>query len=552
MKLRKIQVIGKLIIIAIPLMTIVLLASLFGLIGHLGATFISIIAIDYGLTIIGFSSSLIPYSIIVIIVLGLLRGFFRYIEQYLNHYIAFKTLALLRDKVFNALQKLCPSKLEQEDKGNLISLITTDIELLEVFYAHTLSPMLIALVYSVIMLMFFGQFHSSMALIAGLAYSLIGFVLPLIFSLRSRKLALDYRNQSGAMAGVILDHIRGMDEIIQYQYEDKRVSLLIKQMNLLEKKERKIKKLLGLSLATSQAIVLLSVFGMLTLSIHLALVGHMTTVGAVLSVVALLASFGPVMALGDLGVNLQNTMASGHRILSLLEEIPNTKEIEGKPETKFDGITCNEISFKYHSKEILRNVSLELKGPKIIGIEGKSGSGKSTLLKLMMHFWKVSQGEITINNHCLEEVNTKELRSFESYMTQESHMFKDTILNNLLIANKNATMEEVIVATKKACIHDFIMENKLGYDTLVEELGTNLSGGQRQRLGLARALLHDAPCILLDEPTSNLDSINEAEILNALSIIAEEKLIILVSHRSSTLEIADQRLKIEGGCLYEC
>ena len=412
------QVMARLIGLVKPLTGFMLLAVLMGLIGHLCAAFITIFGGYAVLEALQFDT---PFTItalfIFVVVFAIVRGFLRYAEQACNHFIAFKLLALLRDKVFRALRRLCPAKLEGRDKGDLISVITSDIELLEVFYAHTISPAAIAFLFTIVMCLFIGSYHW----------------------------------------------------------------------------------LLG------------------------------------------------IIALAALGSTLQNTFAAGNRVLDILDETPVVKEVIGRPEIAFTGAAAEQVTFSYGKETILSDISVEIPKHNVVGIIGRSGSGKSTLLKLLMRFWDVQKGHITLSNTGIANINTKNLREMEGLVTQETHLFHDSIKNNLRIAKLDATDEEIETACKKASVHDFIMTLPKGYDTQLGELGDTLSGGERQRLGLARAFLHDAPFLLLDEPTSNLDSLNEAVILKSLNEEREGKTVVLVSHRQSTMRIADKVYSVEHG-----
>ena len=409
---------ARLIRLVKPLTGFMLLAILMGLVGHLCAAFITIFGGYAVLEALHFDT---PFTLTTlfacVVAFAVVRGFLRYAEQACNHFIAFKLLALLRDRVFRALRWLCPAKLEGRDKGDLISVITSDIELLEVFYAHTISPSAIAFLFTIVMCLFIGYFHW----------------------------------------------------------------------------------LLGL------------------------------------------------IALAALGSTLQNTFAAGNRVLDILEEMPVVEEVTGRPEIAFTGAAAEHVTFAYGEETILSNVSVEIPKHSLVGIVGRSGSGKSTLLKLLMRFWNVQQGKVKISDMPINQINTANLREMEGFVTQETHLFHDSIKNNLRIAKLEATDEEIEAACKKASVHDFIMTLPRGYDTPVGELGNTLSGGERQRLGLTRAFLHNAPLLLLDEPTSNLDSLNEAVILKSLHEEREGKTVVLVSHRQSTMRIADTVYSVEHG-----
>ena len=526
-----------------PLSGYMILAIIMGLIGHLCAAFITIIG---GQTILHVLHPEWSMSIGVlfgaVLIFALVRGFLRYAEQACNHFIAFKLLALIRDEVFGALRRLCPAKLEGKDKGNLISIITSDIELLEVFYAHTISPICIAALFTTVMVCFIGSYHIALGVLALIAYVTVGIVIPFVTSKISGDDGIRFRTKSGALSGFVLDSLRGLSETIQYGQGEKRMADMNAQTDNLSRDEERMKRTAGGNTAVTNTVILIFDLAMLFLSARLT-----GFEGCLITTLALMSSFGPVVALAALGSTLQNTFAAGNRVLDILDESPVVEEITGMEEITFDGASARNVTFAYGEETILEKFSVEIPKNKIIGINGRSGSGKSTLLKLFMRFWQVQQGEVNISGKNVDAINTTNLRDMESFVTQETHLFHDSIRNNLRIAKLNATDDEIIAACKKASVHDFIMSLPRGYDTEVGELGDTLSGGERQRLGLARAFLHDAPFMLLDEPTSNLDSLNEAVILKSLHEECADKTVVLVSHRKSTMGIADTVYSVEHG-----
>lgn len=540
MKRNGFQVMIKLIGLVKPLTGYMILAVLMGLVGHLCASFITIFGGFGVLAMLGFQTPVSLTGIFIsVLIFAVMRGFLRYAEQSCNHFIAFKLLALIRDKVFGALCRLCPAKLEGKDKGNLIQIITSDIELLEVFYAHTISPVLIAFLFSVIMCLFIGKYHVLLGLISLAAYVTVGVLIPVVISKLSADTGICFRNRSGELSAFVLDSLRGLSEILQYGNGEKRLDEMSRMTESLSGIEKKMKKLTAFNTAVTNGVILLFDLGMLFASADLMQKGVLDFSGVLISTIALMSSFGPVVALANLGSTLQNTFAAGNRVLDILEETPLAEKIAGQKTLEFDGAAMEHITFAYEDEVILNDVSVEIPKGKILGITGKSGCGKSTLLKLLMRFWKVSEGSVRISGTDIESINTVNLRDMESFMTQETHLFHDSIKNNLRIAKADATEEELMEACKKASIHEFIMSLPAGYDSQVGELGDTLSGGERQRLGLARVFLHDAPLILLDEPTSNLDSLNEGVILRSLKEANEDKTVVLVSHRQSTMKIAD-------------
>ena len=498
------------------------------------------------------------------IVIAVLRGILHYVEQYCNHFIAFKLLAIIRHKVFAALRKLCPAKLEGRDKGNLISIITTDIELLEVFYAHTISPIAIATLTSIIMVIFIGRYHWLAGVLALVAYLIVGVAIPMWNGKRGSQKGMEFRTNFGELNSFVLDSLRGLDETIQYGQGEQRKEQMTERSKNLAGMQESLSKMEGSQRSFTNMVILLASFGMLALTIWLYDKGAMGFEGILTCTIAMMGSFGPVVALSSLSNNLNQTLASGERVLSLLEETPLVEEIPGDVETEheFTGAEAENVTFAYkvngsegdregglgHDNEvILDNYSLKLQPGKITGIHGASGSGKSTLLKLLMRFWDVQGGSMSVDGTDVRKIPTRHLRDMESYVTQETHLFHDSIANNIAIAKPGASREEIMEAAKKASIHDFIMTLTKGYDTEVGELGDTLSGGEKQRIGIARAFLHDAPMILMDEPTSNLDSLNEGIILKSLKESAEKKTVVLVSHRVSTMNVADVVYEMENG-----
>lgn len=549
-KRSNVNVMFRLIGLVKPLTGYMVLAITMGLIGHLCASFITIFGGFAALRVLGVET---PLSLGLLFagaaVFALVRGILRYAEQACNHFIAFKLLALIREHVFRALRRLCPAKLDGKDRGNLITVITSDIELLEVFYAHTISPVAIAVLFCAIMVRFIWQYHPALGLIALAAYLVIGGAVPVITSRLSGDDGIRFRTESGELGTFVLDSLRGLSEIIQYGAGGSRLQQMNEQTDQLSGIEEKLKRTAGRNAGVTNTIILLFDFAMLFAGAGLYLQGRIGFAAVLMSTIALMSSFGPVIALANLGSTLQYTFAAGNRVLDILDEEPVVEEIRGKAPVDFGGAETEHVTFAYGEETILSDFSVKIPQHSVVGIVGRSGSGKSTLLKLLMRFWSVQQGDVKISDTSVEQINTADLRDMESFVTQETHLFHDSIANNLRIAKLDATREELEAACRKASVHDFIMSLPQGYDTPVGELGDTLSGGERQRLGLARAFLHDAPFLLLDEPTSNLDSLNEAVILKSLKEEREDKTVVLVSHRDSTMRIADCVYSVENGRL---
>ena len=592
-----ISIMGSLIGLVKPLLHIMLAAIILGTAGYLCAIFLTILAgqvIVHGLIAGGAGS--VKTIITVMLIIAVLRGILHYAEQYCNHFIAFKLLAIIRHKVFAALRKLCPAKLEGRDKGNLISIITTDIELLEVFYAHTISPIAIATLTSLVMVVFIGRYHWLAGILALIAYLIVGVVIPMWNGKCGSQMGMEFRTNFGELNSFVLDSLRGLDETIQYDQGEKRKEQMSERSRSLAGIQEKLSKMEGAQRSFTNLVILLASFGMLALTVWLYGKEEIGFEGILTCTIAMMGSFGPVVALSSLSNNLNQTLASGERVLSLLEETPMVEEISGNvdirtdsdneisntsivsentdndirnqnngPEKEkyilrviltgraknsvkaFSGAEAQHVTFAYENETILDDYSLKLESGKITGIHGASGSGKSTLLKLLMRFWDVNQGSVSVDGEDVRKIPTRHLRDMESYVTQETHLFHDSIANNIAVGSPAASREAIIEAAKKASIHDFIMKLPKGYDTEVGELGDTLSGGEKQRIGIARAFLHDSPLILMDEPTSNLDSLNEGIILKSLREASEKKTVMLVSHRKSTMNIVDTVFEMKDG-----
>lgn len=544
-----------------PLLPVMLVAILMGCIGNLMATFITVLG-GYGfMTTAGLWEGNLSVIFAWIAVCAVMRGVLRYAEQASNHYIAFKLLARIRHQVFAALRRLAPAKLDGSKKGSLISIITSDIELLEVFYAHTISPIAIAVITSIFMVVFLGQLHPVAGVIATVFYLLVGLVIPLVNGRRGGAKGQEYRNSFGELNTCVLDNLYGLEEIIQYGQQEMRMEQMNKQTTHLETVNEELKNQENEQRIVTDSVILTAGVVMALAVSHPVQSGAMNVTDAVVAVIAMMSSFGPTAALSALSNNLHHTLASGNRVLDILAEEPVVEDVTDGSEICEGDIHCEHISYSYggsveskseftyaqgegdrEQKEVLRDFTAHFAKNRIHGILGKSGCGKSTLLKLLMRFYETNQGDIIYGNENVNRINTTALRGSISYVTQETYLFGDTIENNIKVAKEEATREEVIEAAKKASIHDFIMTLPQGYETKLAELGDSLSGGERQRIGIARAFLHDADILFLDEPTSNIDSLNEGIILKSLQQEKENKTILLVSHRKSTMGIADDIL----------
>lgn len=548
MQQRNGNVIFRLLGLVRPLLPVMVAAVLMGVLGFACATAIPVLG---ALGIGGFLELSLPFSAGIFFLIAAFcavsRGILRYTEQMCNHYIAFKLLALIREKVFAALRRLCPAKLDGHDKGNLISLITGDIELLEVFYAHTISPVAIAAVMTVISSVFIGFCHPLLGLLALCGYLVVGVALPLRAAQKSRGQSERLRENLGQMNSYVLDSLRGLSESIQYGDTDARLAAMERRSDELAGEEEAIKMAAAGNTAFTGTVISLFTALMLAAGLLLCQGGFCGPAAVLVSTIAMASSFGPVVALSNLGTGLGQTMACARRVLAILDEAPVVEEVAGREEIAFTGAACEQVGFAYAEEPVLENVSLEIPPNTVVGLVGKSGSGKSTLLKLLMRFWDAGSGRVSLSGRAIDEINTANLREMESYVTQDTWLFHDTIENNVRVAKPDATREEVEAACRKAAIHDYIASLPAGYDTELSELGDNLSGGERQRIGLARAFLHGAPLLLLDEPTSSLDSLNEAVILRSLERERQQRTVVLVSHRASTMKVAHKVYSVERG-----
>lgn len=536
---------GKMIGLVKPLAHIMTAAMFLGTLGYLCAIFLTITA-GHGV-LLAMKGQRVTKYLIILVFLAVMRGILHYAEQYCNHFIAFKLLAIIRHQVFAVLRKLCPAKLDGREKGNLISIITTDIELLEVFYAHTISPIMIAILTSLIMVVFIGKFHVYAGIFTVCSYLLVGCVIPLWNGSKGGQKGMEFRSGFGNLNSFVLESLRGIDETIQYGQGKKRKAQISEKSIELGKMQKELNRMEAMQRAVTDLVILCCSFGMFFLMYHLYQAGNVTFDAMLLATIAMMGSFGPVTALSSLSNNLNQTLASGERVLSLLEEEPMVEESEGEADISFEGASVEDVTFAYDEEVILKDCNINMKQGKVIGICGKSGCGKSTLLKLLMRFWDVNKGNIKISEENVKEIPTKTLRNTQSYVTQETELFHDSIANNIAIGKPGAAREEIIKAAQKASIHDMIMSLPNGYDTEVGELGDTLSGGEKQRIGIARAFLHDSPMLLLDEPTSNLDSLNEGIILKSLKEESQGRTVVLVSHRESTMGIADEVYHMDAG-----
>lgn len=539
-------IMARLLKLVVPLTLVMLVTITTGVLGFLAAIFITVGGV-YGLVNIlgvqtGFSLEHLIYGILI---LAVLRGIFRYLEHLTGHYIAFKLLALFRDKIFQVLRRLALVKLESKESGELLARVMGDIEMLEIFYAHTIAPISIAIITCTIIFVIIANISLAMALVALAAFVTMGFILPTLATKYGRERGRVYRAQLSAMNNYFLDSVLGIREVLAYAQFKTRSEKIDADGEAIAQSVSKIRWHEGLLNMSNEVIIF--AFNIIGLVVGLWLVysGTLQITQMLMALVLLMASYGPTIALSSLSNNLLQTLASGERILTLLAEKPDLEEVtNGKNLNGINKIQVTNLKFAYEEVEVLKGISFELKKGEILGIEGKSGIGKSTLLKLMQRFYDATDGSVLIDDIDIKEINTDSLRDNITYITQSTYVFNTSVLDNIKIANLNASLEEVKLAAKQAGIDEFIESLPSGYETKISDLGIQLSDGEKQRIALARAFLHKAPVILLDEPTSNLDSLNEALILKSLTEQKTDKAIIIVSHRKSSLNICDRVLSL--------
>ena len=534
-----------------PLAPIMMITISFGILGFLAATAITSFGMVAGADILGFNVGISASTTIkIVIACAILRGILRFIEQYSGHFIAFTILAILRDQVFKALRKLAPAKLESKEKGSLISIITSDIELLEVFYAHTVAPIAIGVVTSIIIACVLFSINPVFGALSVVFYLIVGYFIPVFSSKFAKQGGVEYRAAFADSNSYFLESLNGIKEILLFDKGEDRKNAINENSEKLHEKMGVIKGHEGIIRAFTDIVIMIAILTFLFVSIKLNEQGQITIGQGLVAIVTLASSFGPVVALSNLSNNLIQTFACAQRLFDILDEVPAVEDVEGETELSSKDIKVDNISFDYDNREnILKDLSLDIKKGEKVAIIGESGSGKSTLLKLMMRFWDVNEGKINLDNKNIKEVNTASLRNSQTLVSQETYLFNESILDNIKIGNPSASKDEVIQAAKMASIHEFIENLPNGYDNKVGEIGGNLSSGEKKRIGLARAFLSNGEVLILDEPTSNLDTLNEGEILKSIKENCEDKTIVLISHRKSTTAVCNKTYKLENSKL---
>lgn len=544
------KIMANLILLLGSLSYIMILAVINGSLGFISAMGVTVFGALGVAKALGESVALSYGTIIALAIgCGVLRGILRYFEQYSNHFIAFKLLAVIRDRIFAALRRLCPAKLESKEKGSIIAMLTSDIETLEVFYAHTISPICIAVLVSAVVLIFVGWISSwYLSMVALIAYIMIGIIVPMISSKALKASGVRYRAEFASFNSYFLDSIKGVKDIVLNNAGEQRKQEVNARSDVLLRETKRMKHDTTKAAAFTELAVSLSIIATLTVGIVLVVKDLLTVGYMIVGVVTVFSSFGPVIAISALPGNLTQTFASGDRVLNLLAERPVVEPVQNGETFDFEELNVDDLFFSYNVETpILRDIEMHAEKGEVIGIVGESGCGKSTFLKLLLRFWQKNSGSIAYNGIDIDRIDGDNLLDNVTMVSQTTYLFDETIEANLRIAKPDATQEELKNACKMASVHDFIMTLPDGYQTRVGALGDNLSAGEKQRIGLARAFLKGSQLILLDEPTSNVDSINEGIILKALKEQKQKKSIILVSHRESTMAIADRIYHVKNG-----
>ncbi|MBF2464040.1 ABC transporter ATP-binding protein [Listeria welshimeri] len=528
-----------------PLRWKMILAILLGIISNLSVILISLVGV-YGIIAVISNETLNPYKwLLVMVGCGVIRGLARYAEQYLNHDIAFRLLAIIRARIFATLRKLGPARLSGKKSGDLITAITTDVEALEVFFAHTISPVFIALGTTIVTVGFLGTYHIWLALILLLGQVFVGVILPMVSYKRNKKIGTAYQKELVSLNQMAMENIASLQDIFQFNLGKERLTKLTNQGEKLNQQyQKRIHQGSDLQILSEWVVI-----GTATVILVLGSFWHLSVETVFIGTVLSLSSFGSVLALNALGTALLTTFASGKRLYALTEEIP-VVSFDGSLElTDFESAKMDKVRFSHEGKQpILNGLSFTLSKGKWLGIGGESGSGKSTLVKLLMRYWD-PDGQVKLNERALPEMTEASLHRLEGVMEQTTFLFEDTISNNIRLGKKDASLEEVKEASRKAAIDKWIETLPEGYVTVIGGQSRDLSDGERQRIGLARLFLHNAPLLLLDEPTSNLDYINEQAILNTLRSEVQGKTVLVISHRATTLDLAEEQLFLENGVL---
>ena len=566
-----------------PLRKYMIVACVCGTLGHFAATFLPIFGIAAAFAAVGSPiwNLSVPAALTAMAVCALIRGGMRYAEQFMNHNVAFRLLALFRTKAFAALRRLAPAKLAGKGKGDLIALVTTDVELLEIFFAHTISPIVIAVVTTVVYALALLTLSAPFAVTLVIAHLTVGVVLPKLFASAVRGIGPELRKESAALDDEMLDDMRGIGEIIRFGQGSARLdSIARRTLSLWGKRLRLSAKngdFAGLGAVLVMLFTAIAAFLVMTLCTVVSTAADMpegliwmgsadsNAPALVVAFVLLTSSFGPTLALSALPANLTQTFASARRLFALMDEAPAVVE-QGAERPEYQGMTMSDVTFGYGSsahtsggrtsgsasQPVLDHVSLDVPQHGILGIQGPSGRGKSTMLKMLMRYWDPDSGTISLSNIPLPQVDAGWRRRVQTMMGQETYLFDGTIRENLTIACNSADSAASVIpdsvlreALAKASALELVDALPNSLDTKVGELGGRLSEGEKQRIGLARMFLRDADLVLFDEPTSRLDAYNESVILGSVNNLAEQgSAVVLVSHRDSTMRVADRILRM--------
>lgn len=542
-KVKNTQVVNWLLSFVKPLSLKMSGAVLLGIISNLSVIGITFLGLKEMFAILSGDTNSVMKTFWLLILCGVIRGVARYMEQYLNHDIAFSLLANVRSSIFKVLRKLGPAKLSGKNSGDMITAITTDVEALEVFFAHTISPVFIAIGTSLVLVGYLLTNHLYLGLILLLGHLFVGVFVPVISYKQHEKTGSAYQETFVSLNQQVIENVDSIRDINQFSLEEEKLASLHEAGEKLNQEYQK-------KLKQSSKIQILSEFGVIGTTILMILVGTQLDLSVsqqVTTSIITLSSFGSVLALSGLGNALLSTFASGKRLFALVNEEPNVVFNSDKQQHKneFNDLVFENLSFSYDEKQILDNLNINLEKGVTLCIGGESGKGKSTLLKLLMRYFDPNQGRILFDKTNLKDYSETELHSLESVMEQKTFIFADTIKNNISLKNEKISQEDIEKAAEAASLSEWIESLPDKYETKIGGQYRGVSDGEKQRIGLARVFLHDAPLLLLDEPTSSLDYLNEQKILQTIKNISEGKTTIVVSHRKSTLNIADEVMIIE-------
>ena len=546
-------VIRRLLMMISPVFPTMLFSMLMGIIGNVFSITVMVGSALLFAKLLGMDTGISVTALVAaILVAALLRGIMRYLEQYSGHDAAFRLLALIRDKAYEALRRLAPAKLSDKSAGDIISTVMGDVEYIEVFFAHTIAPVVIGIIVSLGVLIFIGSYWAGFALILLAFQLLVGLVIPLYASKAGREDGRNYRKESANMGTFLLDSLHGMKELLLMNLGEQRLEEMKHRGMKLNREHGKLKRHEGRVTAMADLCVMLAITVILVISAIRCISGMMEPAEVLIVTVAASSSFGPLIALSSLSNSLLQTFAAAERLFALMDEKPPVEEIildNTTPKVKEGSVEYCNICFQYPKREqvVVEKLDFKLDKGSLTALIGESGCGKSTLLHLLLRFWDVDSGSICVDENDIRKYELSKLRQGITLVSQQTWLFNESIEENIRLGKPEADTEEIITAAKRASIHEFIMSLPEGYGTRVGELGSRLSSGEQQRIGLARAFLRETPLVLLDEPTSSLDSLNEKAVLKTIRDEMKGKTVLLVSHRPSTIAVSDKVYRMREG-----